>query len=311
MNGACIELIRQRAAGKARVEASAKKKQKGKKVAKKAGADLPTQCGPETKSKVIVHDRKPALAKEAMGHFAQALALWKAGAATKGVPGKDETEKAARINDMTFFAAEARMAQGDEVYEKFLKTSIPDKLDFTPAQAGVSPAKAKAQTAKVEESKKKFKTWVESKTKTLADAQKIYQSVILFKQAHWAIAASARIGQLFQDFSGQLYTAPVPKAPPVPQGADPELFAQYFHDAYCDAMTDQAEPLEDKAIEGLGTCLNKSTELSWFNEWSQLCEGELNQIKPNEYPLAAEIRAQPGYSSVSSDRTDVQTLELQ
>jgi hypothetical protein len=284
---------------------------KGKKVAKKPGADLPKQCGPETKSKIVVHDRKPQSAKAAQTHFAEALKLWKGGAATKSVPGKDEAEKNARIADMTYYAAEAKMVEGDVIYEKFLKTSIPDKLDFTPPQSGMSPAKAKAQEAKVKESTKKFGDWLTAKTKTLADAQKTYQAVILFKNAHWAIAASARIGQLFQDFSGQLYTAPVPKAPPVPQGVEPEMFAQYFHDAYCDAMVDKAEPLENKAIEGLGTCLGKSTELSWFNEWSQLCEGELNQIKPNEYPLAAEIRAQPGYSTVLSDRADVQTLELQ
>ena len=66
-------------------------------------------------------------------------------------------------------------------------------------------------------------------------------------------------------------------------------------------MTDKAEPLEKKAIDGLSTCLNKSTDLSWFNEWSQLCEGELNQIKPAEYPLASEIRAQPGYSDKRAD----------
>jgi hypothetical protein len=83
-----------------------------------------------------------------------------------------------------------------------------------------------------------------------------------------------------------------------------------FHDAYCDQMTDTAEPLETKAIEGLGTCLNKSSELSWFNEWSQLCEGELNQIKPSEYPLAAEIRAEPGYSSTRTDRTEVMAAEM-
>ena len=121
-------------------------------------------------------------------------------------------------------------------------------------------------------------------------------------------AAAARIGQVFQDFSGQLYTAPIPKPPAAPAGTKEDEFAQMFYDAYCDAMTDQAEPLETKAIEGLSICLGKSTELSWFNEWSSLCEGELNQIKPNEYPLAAEIRAQPGYSSVSSDRTGVQNL---
>src|SRR4029453_15456144 len=142
----------------------------------------------------------------------------------------------------------------------------------------------------------------------LSETQKIYQGVIQFAKvspsggAHWAIAASARIGQLFQDFSGQLYTAPVPKAGNAPQGLDQAEWEQLFHDSYCDQMTDAAEPLEAKAIEGLGTCLKKSTELSWFNEWSALCEAELNQIKPAEYPLAAEIRAEPGYMAVNSDR---------
>jgi hypothetical protein len=84
-----------------------------------------------------------------------------------------------------------------------------------------------------------------------------------------------------------------------------------FHDSYCDALTDAAEPLEAKAVQGLGTCLSKSTELSWFNEWSGLCEAELNQIKPAEYPLAAEIRAEPGYAAVSTDRASVQALETE
>ena len=92
----------------------------------------------------------------------------------------------------------------------------------------------------------------------------------------------------------------MPKAGTAPAGYPQEEFEQFFHDAYCDAMIDKAEPLENKAIEGLSVCLNKSTELSWFNEWSPLCEAELNQIKPAEYPLASEIRAQPGY--VAGDR---------
>jgi hypothetical protein len=239
-----------------------------------------------------------------MGHFAEVMKLWKAGAATHNVPGKDETEKNARIADMTYYAAEARMVEADAQYEKFLKLSIPDKLDFTPPQPDMSAARAKAQKAKVEASTKAFGTYFTSKTKLLADLQKQYQAIILIKNAHWAIASAARIGQLFQDFSGQLYTAPVPKAP---AGID----EAFFHDAYCDMLVDKAEPVESHAIEGLSKCLETSTSLSWFNEWSQLCEAELNQIKPSDYPLAAEIRAEPGYSSVSSDRTPVQSLEMQ
>ncbi len=203
------------------------------------------------------------------------------------------------------------MMQGDLEYEKFLKIQMPDKLDFSQAPDGSGAGRIKSQKAKVEESKKKFKVYLDSKGKQLEAARKIYQNVILFKNAHWVIAAAARIGQVFQDFSGQLYTAPVPKAGSAPAGYPQEDFEQLFHDAYCDALTDQAEPIEAKAIDGLSICLNKSTELSFSDEWSQLCEAELNQIKPIEYPLAAEIRAQPGSvtTSITMDRTQVQPLE--
>jgi hypothetical protein len=208
---------------------------------------------------------------------------------------------------MLYAVAQARMMQGDQEYEKFLTMKIPDKLDFTPPDPGSSPARQKLQKKKLEENAKKFKGWLDNKTKQTGHAQKVYQDVILFKQAHWAIAAAARIGQLFQDFSGQLYTAPVPKAGKPPEGMPQDEFEQLFHDAYCDQMTDTAEPLENKAVEGLSTCLNKSTELSWFNEWSALCEAELNQIKPAEYPLASEIRAVPGYFDKRADTPSIMT----
>lgn len=304
VNGACIEVTRTRSGSASRVEEGHNKGHK-----RRHGANLPAQCGPATKSKITVFERKPKLVAEAMVHFNEAIKLFKGGAADKHVAGKDEQERANRTAEMNFYAAEARMLQGDLEYEKFLNMKIPDKLDFSPAPAGASPKRVAEAKKRLEASQKKFKGWLDTKTKQLQLAQKIYQNVILYKQANWAIAASARIGLLFQDYSGQLYTAPVPKSGAAPPGIDPAEFEQLFHDAYCDAMTDQAEPLEAKAIEGLGTCLKKSTDLSWFNEWSALCERELNQIKPLEYPLAAEIRAEPGYSSVSVDRSDVQSLE--
>jgi hypothetical protein len=248
-----------------------------------------------------------------MTHFAEALKLFKGGNADKNVPGKDEADRTARAVSMNYYASEARFRQGDVEYEKFLKLAIPDKLDFTPPQPDQSPAKQKIVKKKLEENQKKFKAWLDNKGKQLNTARNIYQNVVLMKQAHWVIAAAARIGQLYQDFSGQLYTAPVPKAGPAPAGYPQDEFETYFHDAYCDAMVDNAEPIEAKAIDGLSICLNKSTELSFYDEWSQLCESELNQLKPVEYPIASEIRAQPGYGAgvqTMMDREDVQPLEM-
>ena len=311
INGACIELKRERAGGAARVAEKQAKAQKGKKKGKNKGANLPPQCGPETKSKIIVHDRKPGPLKEAMTHFAEALKLFRGGAADKSVPGKDEAERTARTAQMAYYAAEARFRQGDVEYEKFLKLAIPDKLDFSPPPPDSSPGKAEGGEEEARGvNQKKFNAWFTGKGKQLDTAQKIYQSVIQMKQAHWVIAAAARIGQLYQDFSGQLYTAPVPKAGPAPAGYPQDEFEQLFHDAYCDAMVDSAEPLETKAIEGLSVCLNKSTDLSFYDEWSKLCEAELNQLKPVEYPIASEIRARAGLrATVAMDRESVQPLE--
>jgi tetratricopeptide (TPR) repeat protein len=308
VNGACVEQQRVRAS-KATKVAEGDSGKKGKKKRRKKGVDLPKQCGPETKSKIIVHDRKPALTKEAMGHYAEALKLYRGGAAGKTVPGKDEDEKTQRVALMDFFASSARFHQGEAEYEKLLKMSIPDKLDFSPAPPDASAAKKKAAEKRIADNQKKFKGWLEAKGKQLNLAKTIYQNVIASKQAHWVIAASARIGQMYQDVSGQLYTAPVPKAGAAPQGYPQDEFDQMFHDAYCDAMTDAAEPMETQAVTGLSTCLEASTKLSFYDEWSQLCEAELNQLKPAEYPMASEIRAQPGYVAITMDRAQVQTLE--
>jgi len=66
--------------------------------------------------------------------------------------------------------------------------------------------------------------------------------------------------------------------------------AQDKVDAYCDALTTAAEPLAQKSLEAFGACLSKSTELGWFSDWSKLCERELGQIKPEEFPTASELR---------------------
>ena len=153
---------------------------------------------------------------------------------------------------------------------------------------------------KKKKSARKFRKYLDTKGRLLGKARETYQEVIKQRVPHWAIAAAARIGQLFQNFSGALYTAPVPK-PAIPPAlrskSAREDFMMAFTDAYCERLEDKATPLEKKAVDGLAVCLRRSTELSWYNEWSELCEAELNQIKPAEYPIASEIRAKPGYVS--------------
>lgn len=292
VNGACIKVKRVRS------KRTIKRRRKGRK--RKKTIELRAQCGPETKSKISVTKRNPSKSRKALGHFKKALALFKR-SGRKAVRGEDKEEIARRKLAMESAVAEARFHQAEGQLERFLEKEFPKGLDF-------SGGTSKRAKKKLKESNKKFKKYLDSKGKMLAKTRAIYQDVIKMRVAHWAIAGAARIGQLFQNFADALYTAPVPK-PPVPKALirreDKEMFIMTFTDNYCDKLEDEAGKLEKKAIGGLATCLSKSTELSWYNEWSRLCEKELNQIKPAEYPLASEIRAKPRYVTVSADRAGV------
>ena len=82
------------------------------------------------------------------------------------------------------------------------------------------------------------------------------------------------------DFVDQLYTAEIPK------DLKDRTSGATEREIFCDELVDKAEPIEAKAVDGFEICLKAATEQSWFNEWSRLCEREMNQMKPSEYPLA-------------------------
>jgi TolA-binding protein len=276
VHGACIKQKRIRSKRKIR-------KRKRRRGRKRKTIELRKQCGPETKTKITVFKRDKRLTKRALNHFKSAMRLSK----RAKIKGASKQEIARRKAKMKFAVAEAVFFNAERAFERFLEVKFPSGLDFSD--------KNKKRKKK---SMKKFLKYLKEKGKLLNQARGGYQEVIKTKVPHWAIAGAARIGQLYQQFADALYTAPVPK-PPIPKSLrtrdQKEEFVMTFTDAYCDTLEDKARPLEKKAIQGLSVCLNKSTQVSWYNDWSRLCERELNQIKPAEYPLATEIRAEPGY----------------
>jgi hypothetical protein len=79
-----------------------------------------------------------------------------------------------------------------------------------------------------------------------------------------------------------------------------------FHESFCNQLSEHVVALEDKAESALKLCLDKSTSLSWFNEWSALCEAQLHQLKPRSYSVVAEMRAEPSFVSAPPDRAGLQ-----
>jgi tetratricopeptide (TPR) repeat protein len=258
IDGSCIKVVRERAISTKRQ----------KKVNKKGQSEQPLQCGPESKIKLTVVHRDERKVKEAMQAFTAAIREFDK---RQGKTGGDEA--AARSS-----YGLAKVAEADKDFEAYLDIRFPPGLNFDPAP------EHKAIAAK---SIKRFNEWMSQKDKIGGSARAKYNAVLAIKDPANSITAAARIGQITQNFSDALFTAEIPSNVRTGEFADEKV------EAFCDALTEKAEPLETTSLEAYGICLAKSTELGWFSDWSRLCERELGQIKPEEYPTASELRGDP------------------
>jgi tetratricopeptide (TPR) repeat protein len=256
VDGSCVTIVRERA-----ISTQRQKRRKG-------SSELPTQCGPESKIKLTVVPRDDRRVRDAMTALSAAMREYeKAGGKTGG------DEAGAR-----YFYAQAKFVEADRAFEEYLSLRFPAGLNFDPAPE---------RKAIAERSRKRFDEWITARNKIGGVAVKKYEEILTIKDAATSIAAAARIAQVSQNQSDALFTAEIPKN--VRTGP----YAEEGVEAFCDRMTEVAEPLDARALQAFSVCLNKSTELGWFSDWSKLCERELGQINPNEYPTATELRARP------------------
>ena len=291
-DGACLEVKRVSATGRQKVLADLNKKLGKKKRIK----EIKTQCGPPTKSKIILFDRNK-LAAKGQDHFQTVVKLWKGGDASHQITGKDVEARAAGA---ALAVAGAAFHIAEKQYEDFLRIKFPEGLDFQGPSQYDSKRKQEATKKKMEESGKRFGSYLATKSTQLEKARTMYLDVFKMKQAQWTIASAARVGQIYQDFAGQLYTAEIPK-----DLKEVDQWGNQPKQIYCDALEDKAEPIELKAVDGFEKCLTAATEQSWYNEWSRLCERELNQMKPSDYPLSSEVKPEAGYVSTAMSATPV------
>jgi hypothetical protein len=257
-----------------------------KKVKKKKGKEVyvaPTKCAQDDSHiNLTVVKRDERKMKEALKEFAAASKEF------SKVNGQDEAALGAR-----YWYALGKMAEADVEFEKFLAIKFPANLNFGDGL----PEHKKQNEELTKKSMKRFEEWITTKSKAAESANKKYDSVFSIKDSANSIAAAARVGQVTQNFSDQLFTAEIPADVRKPQIIDGYDVAQDKVDAYCDALTTKAEPLAEKSLQAYGVCLSKSTELGWFSEWSKLCERELGQIKPEDFPTASEIRGESNYNA--------------
>lgn len=126
----------------------------------------------------------------------------------------------------------------------------------------------------------------EKKNEAADEAREVFEEVIVFGRPDWAIAALYRIGSGYQDFADTLRDSPVPDE------LDPGPREQYKG-----LLEDYAMAFEDNAAELYERALETARDANWYNEYSELAETRLSEIRPAEYREPAELRARPKYQN--------------
>ena len=262
-----------------KMEEKAKKAAENEKEGDKKRFRPPKRCGSPTQGVITVHKRGKKRADAAQARFKKILKM--VGKSKVEIPAEDVK----RAEDFKNAWAMSMVYIADAKYEDYLTIEMPEELDFAVddwrKDSGVPSWEKKyaEQVKKAEDSKKRFGDFFEKKVKTATELKEQYAEVKGTGSPYWVLAASARTASVLQNFADQLYRADVPQ----------NFRTQEQVWAYCDALADQAQPVQDEALGAYTYCIERSTEYQFFNEFSRLCEEEMQQRDAEKYPATNEM----------------------
>jgi tetratricopeptide (TPR) repeat protein len=180
--------------------------------------------------------------KRAKEELATAQKLWKAA---------NGAEKKAG----TTWAAEARYHEGEALFREYEKVT----LDVPPS---------------------KLQKALKMKAKLLADAEKLYSSVIDYQDLKWATAALYRIGQVYDGFAESLVTATTPKG-----------LSEAEAQAYRDELDVFVVDIQGKAVELFTAGYQKAIQMQVYDEYTAKIRTALGRIAADKFPPERESRS--------------------
>ena len=281
-DGACLHVDRMTATRSRRVIEAANRK---------LGTARRTQCGPATKSKITVFDRNRQQAAAGPGALPRGdQARGKAGD-RRGTRSAGATRKRARGWGRTRRRAPA-FHLAEQHYEDLLRIKFPQDLDFSAAVLSGATARAGGPPRR--------RGWMIRASGSPATSTTRQRRWMRRARATWRCSSCGRrSGRLRRRRASASCTRTSP-ASCTPREIPKDLpgvdaWGGHPRDDYCGRLEEEAEKVEAKAIEALRSCLAAATSESWYNQWSRLCEQELSQLQPGQFPVASEIKPEPSF----------------
>ncbi len=168
-------------------------------------------------------------------------------------------------------------------YWKRRKGSVKDRGLAIVAQAmylDLEPSFVEYDRISLNVAPKQLKAQLQVKGKKLKQVEEAYGQVVKLKQAEPAVCALYRIGLAYKHFAQTLFDAPIPK----------ELRRdQALVEEYKSQLAQFAEPLDQKAVEGLGLAVKASHDYGVTNDCSRQATAILVKTKPEEYGPSPEV----------------------
>jgi TolA-binding protein len=178
----------------------------------------------------------------------------------------------------------ARKAYADGLqYWRRRKSGVKDRGLAVVAQAmylDIEPSFAEYDRISLKVAPKQLKAQLQVKGKKLKQLEEAYGQVVKLKQAEPAVCALYRIGLAYKRFAQTLFDAPIPRELRRDQTLVEEYKAQ---------LAQVAEPLDQKATEGLGLAVKASRDYGVMNDCARQATAILVKVKPEEYGPSPEV----------------------
>ncbi|HZJ72003.1 MAG TPA: hypothetical protein VFF36_13815, partial [Planctomycetota bacterium] len=122
---------------------------------------------------------------------------------------------------------------------------------------------------------------LKTKGKLLAEAEKVYTSVIDYQDLKWATAALFRVGQVYDGFAEALATAA--SKPPKSLSADQVQ-------AYQDGINAYVVDIQDKAVTLYTAGYQKAIQMQVYDEYTAKIREALGRLAADKFPPEKESR---------------------
>jgi cellulose synthase operon protein C len=153
------------------------------------------------------------------------------------------------------WAAQARYMEGELIFRDYEKVT----LDVKPAQ---------------------LEKALKLKSKLLADAEKVYSSVLDYQDLKWATAAMYRVAQIYDGFAESLVNASTPKGLSAEQA-----------DAYRATLDTYVVNIQQKAVELFSAGYTKAIQMQVYDEYTAKIREALGRVAGDKFPPERESRS--------------------